>query len=247
MGIIIPLVLVIICCLIIWRASDGFAIASDYIGRNLSDGVRGATINAIGSSLPELFTSLFFLFYIKDMDGFSGGIGTTAGSAIFNGIIIPAAVILIVVFTGVAKNIKVKSKVIQRDGIALITIELIFIILISGHSLDWWHGLILMIIYFIYLTYMLSKMEKAGKLEKKQKKEELQNIEYKNGSLIKALITLDLRRVFIGSNKINNYNAWLLLIVSTIAIASICLLLVQSCEWIGSDVYTIPYFVQVLS
>ena len=151
MGIVIPLFLVIICCLIIWRASDGFSIASNYIGRNLSDGVRGATINAIGSSLPELFTSLFFLFYLKDVDGFSGGIGTTAGSAIFNGMIIPSAVILVVVFTGVAKKINVTQKVIRRDGISLIIAELIFIIVISGDKIDWWHGLILMIIYIIYL------------------------------------------------------------------------------------------------
>ena len=60
MGILIPLILVILCCIIIWRASDGFAIASDFIGRNLSDGVRGATINAIGSSLPALHYSFYF-------------------------------------------------------------------------------------------------------------------------------------------------------------------------------------------
>ncbi|MFC2124109.1 sodium:calcium antiporter [Bacteroidota bacterium] len=241
MGIFIPLFLVVVCCLLIWRASDGFAIASDYIGRNLSDGVRGATINAIGSSLPELFTSLFFLFYLKDVDGFSGGIGTTAGSAIFNGMIIPAAVILVVVFTAVATNIKVSRKVVRRDGLSLITAEFIFIILISGNKLDWWHGFILMIIYFIYLTYMLKSMQKTGMLEKEKKKSELRNIEYSEISLFKAILVFDLRRVVLGRSKINSVNAWPLLIISTIAIATVCLLLVQACEWIGSDVYTIPF------
>ena len=162
MGVIIPIFLVIICCLIIWRASDGFAAASDYIGRNLSEGVRGATINAIGSSLPEVFTSMFFLFYLKDVDGFSGGIGTTAGSAIFNSMIIPAFVILVVVFTGVAKNIKISRKVIRRDGFSLIIAELIFIMLISGSKLNWWHGFILMVIYCIYLYYMFATMKKPN-------------------------------------------------------------------------------------
>jgi cation:H+ antiporter len=173
MGIIIPLVLVIICCVIIWRASDGFAIASDYIGRNLSDGVRGATINAIGSSLPELFTSLFFLFYLKDVDGFSGGIGTTAGSAIFNSMIIPAAVILVVIILGIARYINVSNKVVRRDGIALIIAEILFIMIISGESIDWWHGLYLMIIYFIYLTYMLISMARKGLAEKERRKQAL--------------------------------------------------------------------------
>ena len=88
MGVIIPIIFILISCLIIWRACDSFDTASRYIGRNLSDGVRGSTINAISSSLPELFTKAFFLLYLKDTNGFSGGIGTTAGSAVFNAVVI---------------------------------------------------------------------------------------------------------------------------------------------------------------
>ncbi len=241
MGILIPLILVILCCIIIWRASDGFAIASDFIGRNLSDGVRGATINAIGSSLPELFTSLFFLFYLKDVDGFSGGIGTTAGSAIFNSMIIPAAVILVVVFLGIAKNINVSKKVVRRDGIALILAELLFIMIISGQSIDWWHGLFLMIIYFVYLTYMIFAMERKGYDERELRKRALTEIEYKQIPLWSAILSFDLRRVILGKRKISTINAWPLLIISTIAIAFVCFVLVLSCEWIGSDQYEIPY------
>ena len=90
MGILIPIIIIILCCIVIWKASDGFEASSEYLGRNLSEGVRGATINAIASSMPELFTTIFFLIFLKDTEGFSGGIGTTAGSAIFNGMIIPA-------------------------------------------------------------------------------------------------------------------------------------------------------------
>jgi cation:H+ antiporter len=241
MGIIIPLVLVIICCVIIWRASDGFAIASDYIGRNLSDGVRGATINAIGSSLPELFTSLFFLFYLKDVDGFSGGIGTTAGSAIFNSMIIPAAVILVVIILGIARYINVSNKVVRRDGIALIIAEILFIMIISGESIDWWHGLYLMIIYFIYLTYMLISMARKGLAEKERRKQALMEIEYNQIPIWSAILTFDLRRIILGEKKISNLNAWPLLIISTSAIAFVSFILVISCEWIGSDQYAIPY------
>tara|TARA_Y100000310_G_scaffold329720_1_gene400098 strand:+ start:388 stop:576 length:189 start_codon:yes stop_codon:yes gene_type:complete len=34
-----------------------FENASRWLGRDLSAGVRGATINAVGSSLPELFVT----------------------------------------------------------------------------------------------------------------------------------------------------------------------------------------------
>lgn len=241
MGILIPLVLVIISCLIIWKASDGFTIASDYIGRNLSDGVRGATINAIGSSLPEVFTSFFFLFYLKDTDGFSGGIGTTAGSAIFNGMIIPAFVIMVVIFTGVTNRITLSKKVIRRDGTSLIIAELMFIIIISGSSLNWWHGFILMTIYFIYLFYMLKSMKRIPEHHKHYHYEDVQKVDEKQISIAEAIISLDLERIFIGKNKITNKNAWPLLIFSTTAIAMTCWMLVQSCEWIGSAEYTIPF------
>lgn len=240
MGVIIPIILVIICCLIIWRASDGFAAASDFIGRNLSEGVRGATINAIGSSLPEVFTSFFFLFYLKDVDGFSGGIGTTAGSAIFNSMIIPAFVILVVILTGVAKNIQVSRKVIRRDGFSLIIAELIFIMVISGSSLHWWHGFILMVIYAIYVLYMFTTMKKPNIIHphslgdiKVHHSEEI--------NIFRALVTFDLEKIVIGKRNMTNFNAWVLLLISTFWIAFVCLLLVQACEWIGSDVYTIPY------
>ena len=241
MGIVIPLILVILCCIVIWRASDGFAIASDFIGRNLSDGVRGATINAIGSSLPELFTSLFFLFYLKDVDGFSGGIGTTAGSAIFNSMIIPSAVILVVVFLGIAKSINISHKVIRRDGIALVVAEIFFIMIISGSSINWWHGLFLMIVYFFYLTYMIFAMERRGHVEKEKRKRELTDIKYKHLPFWYAVLTFDLRRVILGKKTINALNAWPLLVISTTAIAFVCFVLVLSCEWIGSEQYTIPH------
>ena len=110
--------------LIIWRAGDGFMVASEYVGRNLSDGVRGATINAIASSMPEVFTSLFFLFVLQqDGIGFTGGIGTTAGSAIFNSMVIPAVAVLAVISMGLTKEVNVSRKVMLRDGISLIIAE----------------------------------------------------------------------------------------------------------------------------
>ena len=156
MGLLIPILLIVICCLVIWRAGDGFMRASEYVGRNLSDGVRGATINAVASSMPEVFTSFFFLFVLNDANGFSGGIGTTAGSAIFNSMVIPSVSIIAVISLGKVKKIQVSRKVLLRDGIALIIAELIFLILISGDSLDWYHGLLLMSVYVFYIFYMFS-------------------------------------------------------------------------------------------
>ena len=243
MGIIIPIFLILISCLIIWRACYGFETSSQYLGRNLSDGVRGATINAISSSVPELFTTAFFLIYLKDTDGFSGGIGTTAGSAIFNGMVIPALVILTVIYFIGKKNIEVSKKIILRDGISLIIAELILILIISGNELNWWHGAILMLTYLVYLFYMLFKMDRTGNEINNMKKyddnkDEEEVIREKN--IINSIIKIDLEEIIIGKKEINNYNASILLLTSTLIIGTSCLLLVYACEIIGADKYTIP-------
>jgi len=59
-------------------------------------------------------------------------------------------------------------------------------------------------------------------------------------SLLKSLITFDLENIFIRS-RISASNAWPLMIFSTLAIASVCYLLVVACEWIGADTYEVPY------
>ncbi len=247
MGIIIPLILVIIASLIIWRASDAFETASDYLGRNLSDGVKGATINAIASSMPELFTSFFFLFVLMDVDGFSGGIGTTAGSAIFNSLIIPSMAILVVIYSGMAKKIKVSLKVLKRDGLTLIATEFIFILMISGHALYWWHGLALMLIYVVYLTYMLSTMTRGEKIDHVEYAAKMNSGDYDddddNGkkSIVKSSITCDLEHLVGGNKDLKGSTAWPLLIISTMVIALSCYFLVLACEWLGSDVYHVPY------
>ena len=243
MGIVIPLVMVTISCLVIWRTSDGFTVASEYIGRNLSEGVRGATLNAIASSMPELLTSLFFLFFLNDADGFAGGIGTTAGSAIFNGMVIPALVILAVTVSGVTKYIHVTRKVLLRDGISLIVAELVLISLISGTELTWIHGFILTMMYLLYLGYMLFSMKKRG--EKMEASEEevkaLEEIKVEGKNPFKAIITLDLAHLFVGGKKINNYIAWPLLLFSTLLMSAACLLLVLATEWLGFETYSIPF------
>jgi len=240
---ILNLIFIFITCIIIWKASDGFEVASEYIGRNLTDGVRGATINAIGSSMPELFTTLWFLFVLHNRDGFAGGIGTTAGSAIFNGMIIPAVVILAVIGYGLAKKVTVSRKVILRDGISLILAEIALIFLISGTSLSWWHGLILMALYGIYVTFMLMTMGSSD--DEDDEEEEDEEEDDGANSWFKSLLTLDLEPLLI-KGPINTTNAWLLLIVSMVIIGGSCALLVHACEGFATDLGIHTYFIAVV-
>lgn len=254
MGILIPLVLIFFTCLFIWRACDGFEVASEYIGRNLSEGVRGGTINAISSSMPELFTTLIALFVLSDQDGFSVGIGTTAGSALFNGMIIPAACILSVVGLVVAgqrvTSVNVSTKVLLRDGVSLILCEVVLIFLINGNHLYWWQGLILMLMYFAYLTYMLTSMKRNQKGNEEVRESDGNEDEDEAGSEPSSVIgkvfywtsggpLLDLERWFVKDHhreqiKDETWNGWGLLLISTAVIGGACYLLVLACEWLGT-------------
>lgn len=239
---------------VIWRASDGFETASEFIGRDLTDGVRGATINAIASSIPELFTTIFFLLLLKDADGFAGGVGTTAGSAIFNGMIIPALVIIIVISFGIVRSIEVSRRIIFRDGIALILCELVLILVLSSFRLYWWHGLLLMLLYGIYVVYMVRAMRRRQLRTPLTKTTEAQTAPSgeegsepdKDQTWISAVVKLDLERLIIGKHAINNRNAWALLLVSTAVIAAACAILVYACESFGKAVGFPIYFVAVI-
>ncbi|MEL0225210.1 MAG: sodium:calcium antiporter [Flavobacteriaceae bacterium] len=233
--------------LIIWRSSDGFEAASGYLGRNLTDGVRGATINAVGSSIPELFTTLFSLMLLGEVDNFAFGIGTTAGSAIFNGMIIPAVAILAVIGYGIAKKVNVSKKVILRDGIGLIIAELILIYMISGNYLTWVHGLVLMLTYVVYVAYMFTTMNKAEEstaVEQSQEVEE-EHLTEKKQSILKAFILLDFEDVFVRK-KINTFNAWMLLLFSMLVIGLACIVLIHSCELLSEELGIAPYFIAVV-
>lgn len=253
MGIVIPIVLIFFACLVIWRACDGFEIASEYIGRNLSEGVRGGTINAISSSVPELLTTLIALFVLSDKDGFSVGIGTTAGSALFNGMIIPAACIFSVVGFVVAgarvTSVNVSTKVLLRDGITLILCEFVLILLINGKQLHWWQGLILMLMYFAYMTFMLTSMKSKTQGEDGVTDGGDETIEDQDENPASPIgqafywlsggPLLDLERWFVKDHhreqmKQESWNGWGLLLASTALIGVACWILVLACEWLGT-------------
>ncbi|WP_286819135.1 hypothetical protein [Desulfobacter sp. UBA2225] len=130
----------------------------------MSDGVKGATLNAIGSSMPELLTTVFFLILATQENlgrDFAASIGGNSGSAIFNSIIIPMLVIWVVLAMGVT-GVKVSKKVILRDGLFLIGAEIMILVLLSSRYITHWNGWIFTGFYFIYLAYMLLSMKNGN-------------------------------------------------------------------------------------
>lgn len=246
MDIVLSLLLVVFTTYIIAKACDGFEAAADYLGRNMTDGVKGATINAIGSSMPELFVTFIFLFIYADTTGFAGGIGTTAGSAVFNTMVIPALSILVALKMFKLSSIDVSKKVVLRDGLMLIAAEFILIVTI-GDTLEWWHGLMLMLLYVGYSGYMLFSIRKhTNENSDEEDKEEDEDGEKSNDSKIISALKLDLESLIIGQNKFTNTNSWFLLAVSTIVIAIACYFLVEAAEIFATEMGIASYFVAVI-
>jgi Ca2+/Na+ antiporter len=229
------LIYITISCLIIWRSSHGFEIASDFLGRRLPPGIKGATLNAIASSMPEFLTTIFFLFYLRDADGFSGGLGVTSGSALFNLLIIPAMVVLVLFSMGKGKSIVLNKKVLMREGAVLLISQIVFVnILFSGELLAI-HGLILVLIYLVYLgwLYIISRRKLIADPGFETPKPRIQR------SVGIKIISLDITPLVLNGKEITRGRAWLLLGASTFVMTFGTWLLVYATHHFG-EVTGIP-------
>lgn len=237
LGILIPILIIILSSFIIWKSTDSFETAADYLGRNMSRGVKGATINAIASSMPEFLTTMFFLFYIKDQgefaDSFSGGLGVTSGSAVFNILIIPFAILTYGTLKLGSGGFPLNRKVIYRDGLVLLLANVILIFILRQKTLDFVDGLILVLLYIFYLFTLRSGFGKKGV------KEELDDFSFSREKItFFHFLKLDLEQIIFNGRKLNARIAWGALIISTAIMAVGTWLLVEGTEILGHDEYT---------
>lgn len=224
-----------ISCIVIWRSSNGFEIASDFLGRKMPLGIKGATLNAVASSMPEFLTTLFFLFYLRDADGFSGGLGVTSGSALFNLLIIPALVVLMLFRRDKGRCIELNKKVLLREGSVLLLSQLIFVGFLFSGELVARHGLILVLVYLAYLglLYIITRKRK------KSRREYVRPAPPVKRGLLGALLSLDMIAIVLNGRKINTARAWLLLGFSTVVMSFGTWLLVYGTDLFG-EITSIP-------
>lgn len=150
---------------VIWQACDPFADAAQWIGTTfrLPGSVRGATLDAVASSMPELFSGIFFVVLavsaanVEDVveagaEGYGSTIATCAGSAIYNMILIPAFCALVISFARPARpTIDVEDEVISRDGAWFVGCELLLIVFLFNDEMSWWMGVVFLVLYAAYI------------------------------------------------------------------------------------------------
>lgn len=241
MEIAVLLILIMISSIIIWRSTDGFELASDYLGRRLTKGIKGATINAVASSMPEFLSTLFFLFYLKDANGFSGGVGITGGSAVFNILVIPICIYFVLLFSQGIRKIPIQRGTFMRDGLILLIMTGFVAWVINSKILLWWHGLLLTAPYIGYIVYLIiinkRVLEKADHFQYSTPQRQLK---------FRDFLRLDLGIIILNGKNINSLRAWTLLLFSTLVMIGGAWLLVDATDKLGNELGIPILFVSVL-
>ena len=185
MDILISLGVIIFSSIVIYFAGNRFAESSSNIGDylNLPRDVKGATFDAVSSSLPELLVALYSVIFFKQ---FEVGVGTIAGSALFNLLIIPWICVFVAPIA-----FKVSKKVISRDALFyLISIFTLIVLLIYFKIWGIGVALVLLCVYFFYLKDIICHT--------KEHKKNHTNIKSKEIKLSKEIYIFILLLVVIG-------------------------------------------------
>lgn len=241
MQIALSLLLIILSSFIIWRSTDGFELASDFLGRRLTKGIKGATINAVASSMPEFLSTIFFLFYLKSSNGFSGGIGITGGSAVFNILVIPISIYFVLLFAKGIKKIPIERKTFFRDGILLFFLTGFVAWVVNSPQLRWWHGALLMAPYLVYLVYLFATHKKIlGKGDNFSYTPKEKHFSFRD------FYTINLEKMVLRGKIIRPTNAWSLLLASILVMIIGTWILVYATDRLGEELGIPILFVSVI-
>lgn len=234
----ISLLFLVLSIHIMRRCSSSFDIAANYLTRGLGEGVKGPTINAVASSLPELLISSLFLFYFKDITGFSAGYGTIIGSSAFNIALIPVISFSYLYFTkGRNKVFEINKQIVKQDALFLLgSISILSLGFFFGVNL--YLALFLILFYFIYIFYVIktrvSKKDDGSIFFKKFIKNH--NLELKDkiihaesGTFASSLLNFKLFRIFF-QGKVNDFTSTLVVLISVCIIGASCYLLILATE-----------------
>jgi cation:H+ antiporter len=118
-----------------------------YVGQwaGMSEAVIGLTIIAIGTSLPELITSV--VASLKEQDDIS--VGNLVGSNVFN-------TLLVVGTSSLVRPLGVERQLLIRDFPVMVIVSVVFVLLaMKTRCLRRGGGAVLLTVYVVYTAYLL--------------------------------------------------------------------------------------------
>ena len=235
--------------ILISEACDPFADAAQWVGIRLKlpSSVRGATLDAIASSMPELFTGLFFVTValsgskdsaqrvLESAEGYGSTVATCAGSSIYNLILIPAVCAIAMAFSRPKQPyIEVEREVVHRDGMWVIFTQLGLLVFLYQPKLSWWMGVVALLAYAGYVLHLYIATLRfrtrlaSGEIERDEPNQTA--------------------TVLFGSKEVrlNGWTSAMILIISTGVAALACYLLVDLTNQSAHKLKVSPFFVAVI-
>lgn len=144
----IQVLILLVSLSVLVKSADIFTNSSERIGLyfGLSSFIVGATIVSIGSSLPELATSLLTVLS-NDPEQLKFPIDNIIGSNIANCLLVSGIASLAV------KNLKVKEQLISIDLPFFFISSALFLLFIMDGDFTWREGLISLVLLAVFVTY----------------------------------------------------------------------------------------------
>ncbi len=156
-----PLLVIAVATVVIWWFSDRLEAVAHTIGAHLSmpASVKGAVLYAIPSSFPELATATMAVMARGDEPVFEVGIGTIAGSAVFNLLLIPAFAVIAAVRRAKARGermegIRISPHVFLRDGIFYLFVVGAFLGVVLTGTFSKVAAVAFLVLYALYVVIL---------------------------------------------------------------------------------------------
>ena len=121
---------------------DGATTLAQLFG--ISEAVIGLTIVAMGTSLPELATTV-----VSAYKGNSGiAIGNVLGSNVFN-------VLMVLGMTGIISPMQLTGVTMNDISLMVLSVVMLWLFSFTKYVIQRWEGLILVVVFLAYMTYLL--------------------------------------------------------------------------------------------
>jgi cation:H+ antiporter len=235
--------------IVISEACDPFSDAAQWVGHRLQlpGSVRGATLDAIASSMPELFTGLFFVTValssdaekaqriLSSSEGYGSTIATCAGSSIYNLILIPALCAIMVSYSRPKRpTISIAPDVLYRDGAWTFFVQAGLLVFLCQRELTWHMGLIAIGAYAAYVFHLYVSTRRFRS-------------DIASGHLVQDDVG-ESASVLFGRYDVNLTwrSAIITLVVATTVAATACYFLVELTNYSAHRMGVPPFFVAVI-
>jgi cation:H+ antiporter len=180
MNILVSAILFIGGLAILIKGSDFFITGAAYMAKHfgVSELIIGLTLVSMGTSLPEFGASVY-----ASATGAGGiAVGNVVGSNVANIALVLGVCLLIT-------NIRIKKKMLKRDGLIMLAVSLLFTLFVFG-GVARWEGIVLMVIFAAYIIYLYkqNKEEKESEALSKVIEESIERDRRVGGDIAKLII-----------------------------------------------------------